>query len=189
MLKFKEECYIFVELGLTRICMSWHLGALFSDPVAYRIEPLLLPEGVDNDEFPPPVFLSPDGKSVRLHVKARQVGDQIFKQFGWLSKPVENAAAAAAAADAEAARRMSNVGSNGKEKMPERPSFSGCVKGRDCSFRLGGRSTRVDFQIQPGVIDNEYLSAVSAHSSYFSNEDVVDFIIFNTKPTTDEKGL
>jgi len=178
------------------ICSPFSLptGALYnifhpSDPVAYRIEPLLLPEGVDNHEFPPPVFLSPDGKSVRLHVKARQVGDQLFRGLGSLStifdKSVENAAAAAAAADAEAARKMSitTTTNNGKEKKPSkmRPNFSGCIKGRECSFRLGGRSTRVDFQMQPGVIDNEYLSAVTAHSSYFSNEDIVDFIIFNTR--------
>ena len=62
------------------ICSPFSLpsGSLYnifhpSDPVAYRIEPLLLPEGVDNHEFPAPIFLSPDGKSVRLHVKARQV--------------------------------------------------------------------------------------------------------------------
>jgi hypothetical protein len=42
-----------------------------SDPVAYRIEPLLLPEGVSNSDLPPPMFLSPDGKTIRLHVKAR----------------------------------------------------------------------------------------------------------------------
>eukprot|EP00579_Thalassiosira_antarctica_P017591 CAMPEP_0201928006 /NCGR_PEP_ID=MMETSP0903-20130614/19947_1 /ASSEMBLY_ACC=CAM_ASM_000552 /TAXON_ID=420261 /ORGANISM="Thalassiosira antarctica, Strain CCMP982" /LENGTH=680 /DNA_ID=CAMNT_0048466351 /DNA_START=223 /DNA_END=2265 /DNA_ORIENTATION=- len=180
------------------ICSPFSLptGALYnifhpSDPVAYRIEPMLLPEGVDRDEFPAPLFLSPDGKSVRLHVKARQVGDQLFKQFGSLSslfdKSVENAAAAAAAADAEAARKKAKAGgSNGKEKTPERPNFSGCIKDRECSFRLGGRSTRVDFQLQPGVIDNEYLSAVTAHSSYFSNEDIVDFIIFNTR-SYDEK--
>ena len=129
-----------------------------SDPVAYRIEPLLLPEGVDNHEFPQPLFLSPDGKSVRLHVKARQVGDQLFKQFGSFSamfdKGVEHAAAAAAAAD-EAARKKAkaNTAAGGKDKTPERPNFSGCIKGRDVAFPLGGRTTRVDLQIQPGVIE------------------------------------
>jgi len=159
--------------------------------VAYRIEPLLLPEGVDNDEFPPPIFLSPDGKSVRLHVKARQVGDQLFKQFGSLQsifdRSVENAAANAAAADAEAARKKALIGTDGKEKNSDRPNFSGCIKGRECTFRLGGRSDRVDFQIQPGVIDNEYLSAVSAHSSYFYNEDIIEFIIFNTRSNIDDE--
>jgi len=185
------------------ICSPFSLptGALYnifhpSDPVAYRIEPLLLPEGVDKDEFPSPLFLSADGR-VRLHVKARQVGDHLFKQFGSLSalfdKSVEKAAVDAAAADAtEAARKKAIAGGTNdrKEKtLPERPKFSGCVKGRECSFRLGGRSTRVDFQIQPGVIDNEYLSAVSAHSSYFSNEDVIDFIIFNTRSVDESASV
>jgi hypothetical protein len=150
--------------------------------VAYRIEPLLLPEGIDIDELPPPLFLSPDGKGVRLHVKARQVGDQLFRQFGSMAylfdNTVANAAAAAAAADAEVAAR-SKANAEGKEKPR---NFSGCIKGRECSFRLGGRSTRVDFQIQPGVIDNEYISAVTAHSSYFTNDDIVDFIINSTRP-------
>ena len=158
--------------------------------MAYRIEPLLLPEGVDAHEFPSPVFLSPDGKSVRLHVKARQVGDQLFRNFGSLSAMFDtaaaSAAAAAAAADAEAAKKKENAATDETEKAPERPNFSGCIKGRECEFQLGGRSTRVDFQIQPGVIDNEYLSAVTAHSSYFSNEDLIDFLIFSTH---DERGV
>ena len=169
------------------ICSPFSLptGALFnifhpSDPVAYRIEPLLLPEGVSNNELPHPVFLSPDGKGVRLHVKARQV----FNNFGSLSdifnKGVENAAAAAAAADREAAKKMENLESSGQEKT-KRASFEGCIKGREFSFNLGGRSSRVDFQTQPAVIDNEYLSAVTAHSSYFIHEDIVDFLIFNTR--------
>ena len=71
-------------------------------------------------------------------------------------KSVENAAHAAAAADA-GARKKTDAAHTGRDGV-ERSNFSGCIKGRDCSFPLGGRSTRVDFQIQPGVIDNEYLS-------------------------------
>ncbi len=147
--------------------------------MSYRIEPLLLPEGVANDELPPPLFLSPDGKTIRLHVKARQV----FNNFGSLSeifnKSVETAAAAAAAADKEAALKMDNLDSS--RQQATKKVYEGCIKGKEVSFNLGGRSSRVDFQIQPGVIDNEYLSAVTAHSSYFIHDDVIDFIIFNTK--------
>lgn len=165
------------------------LALFYTDPVAYRIEPLLLPEGVSNSDIPPPMFLSPDGKSLRLHVKARQVGDQIFKQFGSLSNLFEstaqNAAAAAAHADAEAARKMAIMETDKKDcsrqSSPLRPNFEGCIRDREVSFRLGGRTPRVDFQIQPGVIDNEYLSAVTAHSGYFSNDDIIDFIIFETR--------
>jgi hypothetical protein len=153
-----------------------------SDPVAYRIEPLLLPEGVSIEELPAPLFLTQDGKSVRLHVKARQVGDQLFRNLGSISnlfdKSLETAAAAAAAADAEAGRKLETTKTVSRS---QRPIFEGCIKGREMIFKLGGKTDRVDFQIQPGVIDNEYLSAVTAHSSYFSNEDVIDFIIANTR--------
>ena len=33
------------------------------------------------------------------------------------------------------------------------------------------------FQIQQGIVENEYFSAVTAHSTYFRNQDVLDFII------------
>ena len=148
----------------------------------------MLPEGVNNDELPPPLFLTQDGKSVRLHVKARQVGDQIFKNLGSISglfdKSIETAAAAAAAADAEASRKLGSAEKEETESKTHRPAL--CIKGREMTFKLGGKTDRVDFQIQPGVIDNEYLSAVTAHSSYFSCEDVVDFLIANTRTNDSE---
>ena len=166
--------------------------ALHSDPVAYRIEPLLLPEGVDNSEFPKPLFLSPDGKGVRVHVKVRQGADALFRGLGsfgaMFDKTAEHAAAQAAAADEEARKVAATSDDGGKDKPQDgKPNFSGCIRGRECIFALGGESTRVDFQMQPGVIDNEYLSAVSAHSSYFIHEDIVDFLIFNTKPESDKE--
>lgn len=129
---------------------------------------------------------------------------------------MENAAAKAAAADEAARKLASSTQNGGKEPAPEKKNFSGLVKGRQCDFPLGGRTTRVDFQIQPGmfkgstsvhlsllseselccfchfwpgVIDNEYLSAVTAHSSYFCNEDLIDFLIFNTRPDEENKSV
>ena len=32
-------------------------------------------------------------------------------------------------------------------------------------------------QLQPGVIDNEYITAVTAHSTYFFQLDIIDFLI------------
>ena len=45
------------------------------------------------------------------------------------------------------------------------------------TFPLGGANKRIDYQLQPSVIDNEYVSAVLAHSTYFCNYDVIDFVI------------
>jgi len=137
-----------------------------SDPVAYRIEPLLLPEGV---ECPSPKYLSPDGETVRLHIKARQVGDQLMKGIGSFRDLFEKPQTEA---------EVTN-GINGKKDK---------IKDSDVKFKLGGNTSRVDHQLQLGVIDNEYISAVTAHSSYFSNEDIIDFIIFNTRSNDGQKN-
>merc|ERR1711937_770358 len=59
------------------------------------------------------------------------------------------------------------------------------------AFRLGGKSDRVDFQLQGGVIDNEYISAVSAHSKYFTSIDLQSFIVHlvekNDTPVSSEE--
>ena len=51
------------------------------------------------------------------------------------------------------------------------------------TFPLAGKKRRLDFQLQPSLIDNEYLSAVTAHSSYWGNTDVMDYVIDLTKNT------
>lgn len=121
----------------------------FSDPVAYRIEPLLLPQDLDFDDLPPPAYLTVPGKDVRLHIKAKQVGDVIKKSLfdqkksGWGSL-LETAVSALGTNDAssEATGTKSEVGGSAK-----RPS----------AFPLGGKSSRVDFSLQTGVIDSEYI--------------------------------
>mmetsp|Transcript_31014 Transcript_31014/g.74674 ORF Transcript_31014/g.74674 Transcript_31014/m.74674 type:complete len:116 (+) Transcript_31014:1654-2001(+) len=45
------------------------------------------------------------------------------------------------------------------------------------TFPLAGKQRRLDFQLQPNLIDSEYLSAVLAHSSYWGNTDVMDYVI------------
>jgi hypothetical protein len=46
-------------------------------------------------------------------------------------------------------------------------------------FPLGGQSDRVDFALQPALVDNEYISAVLAHSTatYFLNSDFLGFLV------------
>jgi hypothetical protein len=48
-------------------------------------------------------------------------------------------------------------------------------------FPLAGRTGRLDYQLQPNVIDSEYVSAVLAHSSYFASTDVIDYTIDLTR--------
>jgi DDHD domain. len=129
-----------------------------SDPVAYRIEPLLLPEDFDDLNLPKPCFLMLDGKGLRLHVQARELGDSIAKTVtGLLSMTPSQRSI---------------------EKLPL-PMVTKNKKSDELAikFALGGKSERVDYQLQPGVVENEYISAVSAHTSYWMNDDLLEFFI------------
>ena len=123
-----------------------------SDPVAYRIEPLLLP--VDSN-IPDPIVL--DAGRLGLHVKAAQMTKQVQKKLSFIMNKVTTIA-------------PSNSSNNSKT--------SGDID--SIMFALGGEqgnsSQRVDFWLQTGPLDNEYLSAIKAHSNYFINTDVVEFV-------------
>jgi phospholipase DDHD1 len=155
-----------------------------SDPVAYRIEPLLLPLDTPKADIPEPAYLTRLGEDVRFHVKAMQLGDEISKVFtnkrgsvsSFFTSITEQAQSALS--QIEASTLLSS-----RITMMEPSSSNKRSKGSNeddknhIRFPLGGRSGRVDFQIQPRVIESEYISAVTAHSSYFQNTDVIDFII------------
>jgi hypothetical protein len=153
-----------------------------SDPVAYRIEPLLLSHKTEPDELPSPMYLTPHGQDVRLHVKAMQLGDEIRRKvtdtkssINFFMNKAQNLLQQVEASSAV------DSGSGTKNATEE----------ERYNFPLGGKSDRIDYQLQPRVIDSEYISAVLAHSSYFTNSDVQDFIIglvMNQKPKAEIKA-
>lgn len=120
-----------------------------SDPVAYRIEPLLLPQATKEDDIPPSIYLTVPGESVRLHVKAKQLGDIVRKSLlkpsggGW-SSLVDGAINLAA----ETTSAVINADSEASAAAP------------DWIFPLGGTNQRVDLSLQPNLIDNEYVRYV-----------------------------
>mmetsp|Transcript_3885 Transcript_3885/g.7763 ORF Transcript_3885/g.7763 Transcript_3885/m.7763 type:complete len:618 (-) Transcript_3885:1307-3160(-) len=142
-----------------------------SDPVAYRLEPLLLEPGATN--VPPPAYLTAPGKDVRLHVKARQLGDTVRKSLleptaTW-SAVLGSMASATVAATEAISKASSNDNSNNAHSSEENA----------WKFPLGGASDRVDYAFQPALVDNEYISAVLAHSTngYFMNSDFLDYLV------------
>ena len=145
-----------------------------SDPVAYRIEPLLMPQATVEAMLPPPQYLVQRGKKVRLHVQAMQLGDDIRRTFtekksNWsslIASVTEQAVLAIQSSTEKTAAEPE------KEQKASKPKNGGQLK-----FALGGKSDRVDFQLQTSVVDNEYFSAVMAHSSYFTNGDFQDFLL------------
>jgi hypothetical protein len=114
------------------------------------------------------MFLTVPGKDVRFHIKAKQIQEKMRKSLfepqksGWGS--LIESAVSALGADGEA----TSTPTSKREALPPV---------EELAFPLGGKSNRVDYSLQTGVIDNEYISAVLAHSSYFSNADVQDFLI------------
>ncbi|KAL7567945.1 hypothetical protein ACA910_019655 [Epithemia clementina (nom. ined.)] len=151
-----------------------------SDPVAYRVEPLLLPQDADPGSIPPPEYLTAPGKDVRLHLKARQIGDEIRKSImepsrGSFTSFFESAVSVFSSQVTEAEAHDSSSPQQQQKGEPTSQKQSKQVT----VFPLGGASPRVDYSLQPGIIDNEYISAVLAHSTstYFLHEDFLEFMI------------
>jgi hypothetical protein len=139
-----------------------------SDPVAYRIEPLLLPQDLDSAELPAPRYLTAPGKDLKFHVKAKQITDDLRKsimdqKMVWGSL-IESAVSA-----------LSTDVATTKAAGLAKPH----IHGGALNFPLGGKSDRVDYSFQPAVIDNEYISSVLAHSTatYFGNSDLQEFLL------------
>jgi hypothetical protein len=149
-----------------------------SDPVAYRIEPLLLPINTLITELPDPLYLTRLGESVRFHVKAMKLGDEITKA---LSKQRSSISMFMSAITEQASSVLQQIEDSSSVERNSKVRGDGMGRSKDQSdtlqFQLSGRSPRIDYQLQPRVIDNEYISAVTAHSSYFQNTDIIDFII------------
>jgi len=150
-----------------------------SDPVAYRIEPLLLAQDLAPDDLPAPQYLTAPGRELRLHVKAKKLGTEIRKSImeqktSWNSL-IESAVSA-----------LSTTTPDNPDESPTKTAAQELKPG-PLVFPLGGKSTRVDYSFQPGVIDNEYISAVLAHSTttYFNNPDLQEFLLNLMNPNNE----
>lgn len=156
-----------------------------SDPVAYRIEPLLLAQGISQEDLPPPLYLTREGESVRLHVKAMQFTGQLRKSI--MESKVPSFVSFAHAL----LQQMDEKNKLDTDQSKETTEASQEDKGIDkpLRFPLAGRTGRLDYQLQPNVIDSEYVSAVLAHSSYFVNTDVIDYTIDLTSTRKKEESV
>jgi len=125
-----------------------------TDPVAYRIEPLLLPPDVTGFDLPQPCYLETEDGGSSLHTKMVKFGASLQKSLK--SLPV-----------------LQNQDDACNEKKRSQMEI------KNLYFALGGESRggRVDFQIQQGLIGNNYVSSLLAHTCYFRTEDVINFII------------
>jgi hypothetical protein len=139
-----------------------------NDPVAYRIEPLLLAQGTD--DIPPPIYLTREDKGLRFHVQAMHLGDNIRKSITETQKSISSFV------DNNIADPVQRLfGKEPAERLEEEE------KEEPLRFPLAGGSGRLDFQLQPPVIDNKYLAVAAAHASYFTDTDILDYLIDLTR--------
>eukprot|EP00980_Cylindrotheca_fusiformis_P007714 scaffold1637_cov108-Cylindrotheca_fusiformis.AAC.3 len=146
-----------------------------SDPVAYRIEPLLLAPGTE--DLPSPMYLTCQGQGVRFHIKARQLSGNLLKSMEGTKKSVNSFVSGLKVQAASMLQQLDERHDEAEETKDEENDSA------PLKFPLGGKSDRVDFQLQPNLIDSEYLSAVLAHAGYWTNTDVIDYMIDLTSNT------
>jgi len=114
---------------------------------------LLLPLDFDESETPPPEYLTVPGQSVRLHLKAKQLGDVVRKSLFDQKKGGGGAWGSLLESAATALGTEIITETQGVESGTKRAA--GPVK--ITKFPLGGKSPRVDFSLQTAVIDSEYI--------------------------------
>lgn len=105
----------------------------------------MLSPDIDPNDVPPPLYLQAPGKDLRLHVKFKQNIDDIRKSFSINTKSawgslLENA-----------------VHAVGSELIGKTAATAKDAEKSNTTFPLGGLNDRVDYTLQPNVIDNEYV--------------------------------
>jgi len=124
-----------------------------SDPVAYRIEPLLL--STTSDDVPPPLYLTPPGTAVKAHLKMKMFTEDLRKTLQ-SQKASWNSLLTTAVTAFAPAENLDQQNTRSTQTEPLR-------------FELGGDDGRIDYCLQTGLVDNEYLRYSNMPCSSFSH--------------------
>jgi hypothetical protein len=130
-----------------------------------------------------------DKNGVRLHLQGKKglsdaakevtrAAAKMNKRFGSLSKGMFGAMSSlqkSLGVEDGAAPEPSAPVVEGAGAMPPAPPAEEELEAR--GFEVGsetaGHAARTDYQLQTGIIENELLSALTAHTGYFTNEDFI----------------
>ena len=167
-----------------------------SDPVAYRIEPLLFPTEVDDDVFfPPPSSLTDikGHKVIKRRVNACNVSWRVFQAIKRVFVPPmkeDNVTSATVTAAGKRLKRKppTEFDFDIKKKMDHINPLMDHIDDKKLKFEfaLGGEMKRVDHQLAQGIAESELLASTSAHQCYFHNEEFLTFLMqFGEILTTD----
>jgi hypothetical protein len=103
---------------------------------------------LDEKDLPPPMYLQPPGKDLKLHLKFKQIGDDVRKSI-MVQKSVWGSFLESA---------VNVIGNELDANAAAKKLKGGPQDLQDAlKFPLGGKNSRVDYSLQPGIIDNEYI--------------------------------
>ena len=111
---------------------------------------------------PSPCFLATEEGGITLHTRLAWIGEGIQRSLSTAN-----------------IKLIETVSTTNEDKSKDE-SRNLRRKTLELKFALGGsksKNRRVDYQLQQGLIGNDYFSSLVAHTSYFRNEDIIDFII------------
>jgi len=140
-----------------------------SDPVAHRIEPLIVRkkefEKNDGEDYKPnPIPYSKGGLTGTVREIQGYQKDftlKSMKLFGNVYSAVQ-------------AFMESNTTNKDEVKEPDNEKEES-FDNRDLkNINLNGR---LDYMIQAQILDNQYLAAIPAHSSYWNDQDTISFLL------------
>jgi hypothetical protein len=121
------------------------------------------------------------------------ITDKISKASTWFSKPKNTDSKEKRIEDENALGDIvSNLISNKKEERPKKKATKVEIEQDELEQLINiNRTGRVDYCLPSGMFDISVVSAVSAHVSYFEDEDTAGFImrevLTSTKPPVHEK--
>lgn len=151
-----------------------------SDPVSYRIEPLVEPKAASLIPDTVPYTrggltsgiqeLTLFGQKISKNAASfwNSVANNVKQQQQVMIKEEEEEEEE----EDEALRKESSEGEQQKRKL--KPAEIEKIKDK---LRALNPSGRLDYSIQEGVLDISLLAAIASHMSYFENEDVASFVL------------
>ncbi|KAG0628641.1 hypothetical protein M758_1G042200 [Ceratodon purpureus] len=139
------------------------------DPVAYRLEPLICKEYVDQK----PVFIPYHKGGKRIHIGLQEFGEDISMK----SKAFVSSIGAVGTRVAHVFTSKKDD-SLAEEEERERNRKKPKTYGQMVMERLtGSQEGRIDCMLQDATFEHQYISAISSHTSYWQDLDTALFIL------------
>lgn len=169
------------------------------DPVGYRIEPLVLPDFAKLKPVEVPFALEGINTQIKgLADIGEDIQDRITKAASWFSKSKKDTAAVSVEEKASNENALGDIITTLIKSDSEKPQKEGTsidiTEDQRAMLTLLNRLGRIDYALPQGVFDISLVLALSAHVTYFEDEDTAGFIMkeilaSNKAPEEKAEGL